>query len=64
MPVWRVTVRYGRPQEYAMEDVDAGTLAEAMRLAAERVAAASNPTADLVEIRIQADPEGRRFVEG
>lgn len=47
-----------------MEDVDAGTLAEAMRLAAERVAAASNPTADLVEIRIQADPEGRRFVEG
>ena len=66
MPSYRATIRYvasGR-HRYHLEDVDAATLMDAVRLAAERVPAEVSSTADLVEVRVQVDPEGREFVPG
>jgi hypothetical protein len=62
MPLYRVTIRYGRPQQYVMDDLEASSLAEAMRLAAEKMPVARDAGADLVEIRIQAGPEARSYV--
>lgn len=53
MPRYRVTVRHGPPQQYEMQDVDAATLADALRLAADQMAVLASPGADLVEVRIQ-----------
>lgn len=64
MPRFRVTVRYGRPQQYAVEDIEAATLADALRDAAEQVAVAREPDADLAEIRVQADASSRSYTEG
>ena len=63
MPLYRVTVRHGRPQQYVVEDVEADSLADALRQAAE-IPVASEPGADLAEIRIQADPDTRRYTDG
>jgi hypothetical protein len=66
MPLYRATVRYaasGR-HRYHLEDVDAPTLMDAVRLAAERVPDEVGSTADLVEVRVQVDPERRDFVPG
>lgn len=60
---FRVTVRYGQPQQYAVRDVEARSLAEAMQLAAQNVSEAAEPDADLVEIRVQMEPESRDYVE-
>lgn len=60
MNLYRITIRYGRPQRYHVEDVTAASLMEAMRLAAERVMEPLDETADLVEIRRQVDPDLRR----
>lgn len=62
MPVYRVTIRHGRPQQYVIDDIEAPTLAAAMRLAAERIAVARDADADLVEIRIQSGAEARSYV--
>jgi len=62
MPVYRVTIRHGRPQQYVIDDIEAPTLAAAMRLAAERMAVARDADADLVEIRIQSGAEARSYV--
>lgn len=64
MPLYRITVRHGRPQQYVMEDVEADSLADAMRVAADRIAVASQPGADLAEIRVQTDPEARQYASG
>lgn len=61
MTLYRITIRHGRPQQYAVEDVEAETLAEAMRHAADRIDAASDPHADLAELRVQMDPESRQY---
>jgi hypothetical protein len=62
MPLYRVTIRHGRPQQYVMDDIEASSLAEAMCLAAEQLPVAKDAEADLVEIRIQSGPEGRSYV--
>lgn len=62
MALYRVTIRHGRPQQYAMRDVEAATLGEAMRVAAEHMPEAVEPGADLAEIRVQAEPESRSYL--
>jgi hypothetical protein len=62
MPLYRVTIRFGAPkQQYHMEDIDANSLREALRLAAERFPDAALASADLAEVRRQVDPEERSF---
>ena len=61
MTLYRITVRHGRPQQYIVEDVEADTLADAMRHAADRISATAEPDADLAEFRVQMDPESRRY---
>lgn len=62
MPIWRVTIRHGRPQRYHVEDVEAPDLAAVLRAAAELAAGA--PDADLAELRLAADPESRDYTPG
>jgi hypothetical protein len=61
MPFYRITVRHGRPQQYAMQDVEADSLAEALRFAAEEMTVARSADADLAEIRVQMDPAARTY---
>jgi len=63
MSSYRVTIRHGRPQIYHMMDVEAEDLAEALRLAAERLPAEARG-GDLAEVRRSADPEAREYVPG
>lgn len=66
MPLYRATIRYaaaGR-HRYHLEDVDAPSLMDALRLAAERVPDDVRASADLAEVRPQVDPERREFVPG
>lgn len=62
MPSYRATFRYGgqRPR-YEMLDLEAADLRSALRSAAEQVSDAAAETAELVEIRLQADPDGRVY---
>lgn len=64
MPNYRATFRYGgeRPR-YDMLDIDAETLRDALIAAAERVSEEVSATAELVEIRRQADPDEREYTE-
>jgi hypothetical protein len=52
MPRFRVTVRHGPPHQYEIRDIDAPTLADALRLAVERIEVLATPGADLVEVRV------------
>jgi hypothetical protein len=62
MPLYRATIRFGAPkQQYHVLDLSANSLREAMRLAAEQYPEAAAQDADLVEIRLQADPDQREF---
>ena len=61
MPHYRVTIRHGRPQQYVIEDIEAESLAAALRAAADGIAVATEPDADLAEIRVQMDPDARRY---
>lgn len=62
MPQYRVTIRFGAPkQQYHMEDLQANSLREALRQAAEQFPAAALDSADLAEIRRQVEPEARSF---
>lgn len=62
MPLYRVTVRFGTPrQHYHVVDLTANSLREAMRMAVEQFPEAAEATADLVEIRLQTDPDEREF---
>jgi hypothetical protein len=66
MPSYRITIRYGAGggMRYHVDDVAAETLADALRSAAERMPAHVGESADLAEIRVQADPDGRSFTPG
>lgn len=62
MPLFRVTIRFGSPkQQYHVEDITANSLREAMRQAVDRFPDAAVDHADLVEIRLQADPDAREY---
>lgn len=62
MPSYRATFRYGgsRPQ-YEMLDIEAADLRAALAEAAERIDDDVAATADLVEIRLQTDPDEREY---
>ncbi|MDX1674976.1 MAG: hypothetical protein R3314_09300 [Longimicrobiales bacterium] len=62
MPSYRATFRYGgaRPR-YEMLDIEAEDLRSALTTAAERVSESVAATAELVEIRVQTDPEEREY---
>lgn len=64
MPSYRATFRYGgsRPQ-YEMHDIEADDLRAALAEAAERVSDEAAATAELVEVRLQTDPDNREYVE-
>lgn len=65
MPSYRVTFRYGAPRAlYEVLDIDAAELREAMRTAADRVPESVAESAELVEVRVQRDPEEREFTAG
>jgi hypothetical protein len=61
MPSFRLTVRHGAPQRYHVVDIDAADLHDAVRRAAQHVPAGADARADLVEIRLQADPTQREY---
>jgi hypothetical protein len=66
MPFYRVTVRYraeGR-HLYHVDDVEADSVADAMRAGAARMPPEVHASADLVEVRVQVDPDGRQFTPG
>jgi hypothetical protein len=59
---YRVTIRFGAPrQQYHVLDVHATSLREALRRSAELYPAEAEATGDLVEIRVQRDPESREY---
>lgn len=62
MAAYRVTIRYGHPRlRYAVVDIEAADLREALRRAAELVPEEAEATADLAEVRLRADPEAREY---
>ena len=62
MPSYRATFRYGgaRPQ-YEMLDIEAENLRSALRSAADRLNETVAATAELVEIRVQTNPDQREY---
>lgn len=61
MPTYRMTVRYGAPRvRYHMEDIEAPTLADALRKGAAALPAEA-VDGELVEIRRGPDPERREY---
>ena len=64
MPHYRVTFRYGGARSlYEVLDIEAADLRGAMRSAADSVSEEVSSTAELVEVRVQADPDEREYVE-
>ena len=62
MPTYRATFRYGGSQpQYEMLDIEADDLRAALRDAAERLSEEVAETAELVEIRVQTDPDEREY---
>jgi hypothetical protein len=62
MPSYRVIFRYGAPKAlYDVLDVDAPDIRGALRAAAERVRSEVAESAELVEVREQAEPEAREY---
>lgn len=62
MTRYRVTFRYGAPRAlYEVLDIDAGDLRGAMRAAADQVSDEVAGTAELVEVRVQGDPDEREY---
>lgn len=65
MASYRMTVRYGEPRpRYHMEDVEAASLPDALRQAAESLPDDVAATAELVEIRRMRAPEEREYAPG
>jgi hypothetical protein len=65
MPLYRVTIRFGAPkQQYDVQDITANSLREALRMAADLFPEAAVDSADLAEVRRQADPDGREYTAG
>ncbi len=64
MPSYRITIRYGGPpSRYEVLDVDASDLREALQAAAGRLSDEVAGTADIAEVRAQAAPDDRAYVE-
>ena len=62
MPVYRVTIRFGAPKlHYHVDDVEADSLRDALRLAGERFPENAVGSADLAEVRLTVDPQQRSF---
>ena len=62
MPHYRVTIRFGAPkQQYEVQDLTANSLREAMRMAVDEFPETAAENADLVEIRLQVDPDAREM---
>jgi hypothetical protein len=62
MPRYRVTVRFGSPkQQYHLDDIEASSLRDALRLAAERFPDSALQSADLAEVRRHVEAEDRSF---
>lgn len=65
MPSYRVTFRYGAPRAlYDVLDIRAADLRAAMRAAADQVGEEVAESAELVEVRVQQDPDAREFTPG
>lgn len=65
MPFFRATIRHGAPRpRYQVEDVQAGDLRDAMRRVLDRIGDDVAADADLVEIRLQSDPDDRDYTPG
>lgn len=64
MSLYRVTIRFGVPHRYHVEDVRAASLEDALRRAADAFPSGIAETADLLEIRRQLEPEQREFTPG
>ncbi len=62
MARYRVTIRYGDSgKRYEMLDIEAASLREALRRAADEFPADADATADLAEVRMQPEPESREY---
>ena len=62
---FQVTVRYGgRHQRYHIYQVEASDAREALAAASMEMPADIAPEADLVELRVAADPDDREYMEG
>lgn len=61
MPHFRATVRHGHPQQYEMIDVEADSMRDALRAAADQLSEEAAATADLAEIRVQRVPDDRVY---
>lgn len=64
MPHYRVTVRWGAPPRYHVEDVQGKDLARVLGTLPTLLPPAVLETGDLVEIRVQSDPDSRQFTPG
>jgi hypothetical protein len=65
MQQYRITIRYGHPRrQYHVLDLEAATLADALRDAAEALSSEISATADLAEVRLQVEAEAREYTEG
>ena len=61
---YRMTVRIGKPgRHYDMQDLEAGSLLDALRLALERFPQ-DGANGDLLEIRLHTDPDARLYTPG
>ena len=62
MPHYRVTIRFGAPRaRYKVLDLEAEDLRAALRRAAAEMPEEVADSAELAEIRRQADPDRRQF---
>ncbi|HEX7117306.1 MAG TPA: hypothetical protein VF212_00865 [Longimicrobiales bacterium] len=65
MARYRVTIRYGDSgKRYEVIDVEAATLRDALRRAADEFPSDAEDTADLAEVRLQVEPEAREYTAG
>jgi hypothetical protein len=64
MPYYRVTIRWGAPPRYHLQDLEAADLSSVLKQLPEDLPAQVLATGDLIEIRVQTDPETREFTPG
>lgn len=64
MNLYRVTIRHGQPQRYHVQDVRAESLRAAVRQLASSFPDQIGDSSDLVEIRLQREPEEREYTAG
>ncbi len=64
MPHYRATIRYGSPPRYHVVNVEAATLRAAIGRIAGEFPPDAEASADLLELRLRADPDSREFTPG